>query len=82
MVVSCLWVLGIEPWSFVRAINLPPTSVVNLFLKNVFWAAAAAATAAATWGLVEADGGVPARVWHRRCAEKKRAVRKWVRRVE
>jgi hypothetical protein len=55
---------------------------VNLFLKNVFWAAAAAATAAATWGLVEADGGVPARVWHRRCAEKKRAVRKWVRRVE
>lgn len=32
-------------------------------------AAAAAVTAAtAAWGLVEADGGVPAGVWRRRCA--------------
>lgn len=38
MVVSCLWVLGIEPWSFVRAINIPLTSIVNLFFKNVFYA--------------------------------------------
>lgn len=45
-------------------------------------AAAATAAAAAAWGLVEADGGVPAGVWRRRCAKTKRAVRKWVRRVE
>lgn len=44
--------------------------------------AAATAAAAAAWGLVEADGGVPAGVWRRRCAKTKRAVRKWVRRVE
>lgn len=31
-------------------------------------AAAATAAAAAAWGLVEADGGVPAGVWRRRCA--------------
>eukprot|EP00072_Mus_musculus_P043209 XP_006516144.3 PREDICTED: histone-lysine N-methyltransferase setd3 isoform X4 [Mus musculus] len=39
--------------------------------------AAAATAAAAAWGLVEADGGVPAGVWRRRCAKTKRAVRKW-----
>lgn len=35
---------------------------------SLFGAAAAAATTAAAWGLVEADGGVPAGVWRRRCA--------------